>query len=256
MTIVMCCTENWIHYLMVSLYSLFKHNEVDKMYVLTNTDEVKELEFYKKKYDTEFVVLNYDKIIPKFLNELSPNNNNQTYTNAALIRLLIPKIVSEEKVLYLDTDIIVDGDLMDLWETNITNYLLAGIQDNNIISYIEYLDLNNIPDNYINSGVLLMNVKKMLKDRFTEKTFDLLNKNKYYFPDQDVINIVCHGKTLFLNNKYNSSRVTGYNINPTIIHYVSLKGNWIKGLPLNEKWYDTEKAYLKDYQKFLKKNKS
>ena len=66
-----------------------------------------------------------------FLKELgnSPNNHN-AYTPYSLLRLLTHKIdVIPDKALYLDTDIIFNDNITKLYDTNITNYELAGVRD-------------------------------------------------------------------------------------------------------------------------------
>lgn len=73
-----------------------------------------------------------------------------------LARCWLSKILTEDKILYLDIDTLVLNDLTDLWNINITNYALAGWpEDPNIGASSVKKSMNG----YINAGVILMNLK-------------------------------------------------------------------------------------------------
>lgn len=239
MIIAMSCTPNWYHYLCVSIYSLLKTNDVQKIYLFTETDTIEELSWLQSKFPSVISIINYQ----NFINNYPIKEENRSYTNAALIRLLLSQYLPEEKVLYLDTDAIVVKNIESLWQTNLDSYYIAGIQDKGVLALIDYLDLKGINENYINSGVVLMNLKKIREDNLISKFFTLLNKETYRFPDQDVLNKVCFPKVLFLDNTYNCSTSCGISYNPKIIHYASKKTNWLEGIPQSEIWYDIEKNY-------------
>lgn len=76
-----------------------------------------------------------------------------------------------EKILVFDTDTIINGSIIDLWETNIEKYVLPLVPEvglyGKISSSVEYSILfeHNI---YYNSGVLLFNLKKWRVDNINE----------------------------------------------------------------------------------------
>lgn len=98
-------------------------------------------------------------------------------TTTCYLRLLIPRIMKEyDKVLYLDVDIIVLGDLQALYSYDLGINCFLGMR------------MKPLPDTYVNSGVLLINNKV-----FTEEDIDIsvsLIKEQYTSQDQDIINKV------------------------------------------------------------------
>ena len=84
----------------------------------------------------------------------------------------------------------------------------------------------NIDKNlYINSGVLLLNLDKIRKDKKDKELNDFVNKNKLMYPDQDTINVVFKNNIYFLENKYNSSLFTGEVSDFKIYHWAGNKEN-------------------------------
>jgi lipopolysaccharide biosynthesis glycosyltransferase len=122
-------------------------------------------------------------------------------------RYVIPDIVQElDKALYLDCDIVVDGDLSELWSTDIEDYYVVGVEDLyvNKMGFKEILGLDK-SDLYINSGVMLMNLKAMRQDHVIDLLIANTKKieNVMKFPDQDAINITMKGKIKPLDKRFN-----------------------------------------------------
>ena len=180
-------------------------------------------------------------------------------SNAALYRYLIPTILpSCDKALYLDSDIIVKGSLSPLFNTNLDNNYIAGVEDFHWNMAWKRIKLNSsIKEPYFNSGVLLINCKKWREDNIFEKLIEQtnnLNPKMLEQLDQDAINIVCENRKVLLHPKYNllscftdCSYFTQYSkeemqdaINsPVIIHYTGGIKPWIKkGFPLNQLSYE------------------
>lgn len=134
-------------------------------------------------------------------------------TSAAFFRLRIPSILSEyKKCIYLDADTIVVKDLQELYDTALTGFYLAGVKDLDATTYPTYknlstkecLELFGLADSsqYINSGVLIMNLEKMRNDQMEEKFIELCSNN-YQHQDQDVLNVACYNKIKHLPMCYN-----------------------------------------------------
>lgn len=111
-----------------------------------------------------------------------------------------------DKAIYLDCDLIVNGSLKEIWETDITDYLCAGVSDLWIENIYYKPEINfSHEELYINAGALLLNLKKMRE----EQTYRALCQAtaqppcKIKFQDQDIINLVCRGKIKELPEKFN-----------------------------------------------------
>lgn len=141
-----------------------------------------------------------------------------------------------DKILYLDADLIVKGDLRFLWDTDISGVFMAGAEDKFITterykSKIGFLET----DLYVNAGVLLMNLSKMRQEKMSEillrKTQELTGKISYQ--DQDILNVVFKGKIKEIDILYN---FTTYSVkhekskrkSATIIHYTGAAKPWKK----------------------------
>lgn len=127
--------------------------------------------------------------------------------NSTYFRLLIPDIVDKEKCLYLDYDTIICTDLQELFDVDLMDNYIAGVKapayqlKHNKDSYCIQAKLKDLTQ-YVNAGVLLMNLKKMREDNVTQQFLKLLPCNMLA-QDQDIINSVCYGKIVYLPFCYN-----------------------------------------------------
>ncbi len=121
-------------------------------------------------------------------------------------RLFVTEYVPQDvdRVLYLDSDTIIEGDLHELWETDFEGCYMAGVDD---CLSSKYRKIVEISDNgvYCNAGVLLLNVKKWREDNITQKFVDeIVKKNGYFvFNEQSLLNYAFSGKVKVLDQKYN-----------------------------------------------------
>ena len=175
--------------------------------------------------------------------------------------------------MYLDVDIIVLNDLLKLYETNIESYYVAGVVDLDtaIIRGNKYTNNIGIKDSsqYINAGVLLMNLEKIRNDEIEKKFEEFINKNKnnkkWQWHDQDVINSVCYNMIYTLPYKFNVmihqfSKINIYKVlakknfyaealkkafkSPEIIHYSGIKPWSIYVTSFSPIWWDYAKKSL------------
>lgn len=153
-------------------------------------------------------------------------------TSEMYYRYAIAELLPEEdKILYLDADLIVKRNIEKLYSTELEDNYLAGTVDLFAKDKGFAEKWNNA--NYINSGVLLMNLKKIREDKLLskliEKTMELAEKLN--FPDQDVLNLVCAGKIKLVSPRYNfTSRYMSKKwwMKPfaVIWHYTGAKKPW------------------------------
>lgn len=134
----------------------------------------------------------------------------EMYTIGALFRIMLPELLPDlDKIIYLDADILANRDIKELWNTDISNYCLAAVQDLGIARGIWSIAVKRkeVPaDRYFNSGVLYMNLKKIRTEgNMRELILEYLKRTKETdLPDQDALNVVYGEKTLFLEQDWNS----------------------------------------------------
>ncbi|MEG4204413.1 glycosyltransferase family 8 protein [Microcoleus sp. Pol7_A1] len=135
-------------------------------------------------------------------------------TLAVYYRLFIPELIPQhfDKAIYLDSDIVVLGDLEQLWNSDIgDNYVLA-VQDiwqryiRKAKGLRNYQEIGLSPDyKYFNAGVLVINLEKWRADNIGTKAIEFLEQNRDYvrWHDQDGLNGVLAGKWGELDPRWN-----------------------------------------------------
>lgn len=128
------------------------------------------------------------------------------FTLTIYFRLFIPAMFPEyDKGIYIDSDVVILGDLAQLYDINIGDNYIGACQDRSVADVaplVKYMEnaVGIDKDKYINSGVLLMNLKQLRKAQINKHFLSLLNT--YHFdciaPDQDYLNALCYGKVHFL----------------------------------------------------------
>lgn len=127
---------------------------------------------------------------------------------ASFYRLIISSVLEDKKSLFLDGDLIINSDLSNIYDIDLTNKYLAGVKDCKIQANIEtemsYSSKLGIPsmEGYVNAGVLLLNLDLIRKDKIDIKFLEEMD-NYYQYMDQDIINKCCFGKIKYLDLKYN-----------------------------------------------------
>lgn len=129
-------------------------------------------------------------------------------TAATYYRLLIPELIPEyDKIIYADVDIIFRMDLSSVYHLDLSNNYIAATRElgmnfteggEKYINSMKELSLGK----YIQAGFIIMN-SKVLKDENMISQFKTWSKKKLRFQDQDILNIVCKGRILYLSLEYN-----------------------------------------------------
>ncbi len=135
-----------------------------------------------------------------------------------------------DKGIYIDSDVIIPGDISKLYEIDLGDNILAGCPD---FSVMEIEDFANYIERavgvprteYINSGMLLLNMKMMREVHFADHFLTLMNT--YHFnsiaPDQDYINAMTYGKKILLDECWDAMPPVGSERplveDPQIIHF-------------------------------------
>ena len=234
MVVAMCLTRNWYIYIATELYALFKHNNVKKLYLFIEDDKID----FINDDRIEFININKTK---EYITNESPNYNTQ-YSKLSYVRCYFSKLLKEDKILYIDADAIVIDNIEELWNIDLKDNVLAGVKEPG--EWSRHLGTYDMDNNYINTGVLLMDLKKIRDEKLDDSMIYLLNHNKYYFPDQDVINLVCRNRIKYIRNIYNSTETTGFVDNAKIVHYIRGRKGWIETSPRSEIWYNYHREMI------------
>ncbi|NLC23537.1 MAG: glycosyltransferase family 8 protein, partial [Oxalobacter sp.] len=202
-------------------------------YILENAfteSDRKKLEKLKSLADFDITYINVqDKIL-----DVCPFQENDRLSIAAYFRLFIPELIpNEDKVIYLDCDLVVRSSLSALYEMDFGNNYILGVRD----SGYKHLSKRLSTRHYINSGVMLMNSRKMREDGIQSKFIDYItnNREKILFHDQDVISGVLDGFIGYISDKWNGQverlalvkpEFSRY-YNAYILHYIGDGKPWL-----------------------------
>ena len=162
-----------------------------------------------------------------------------------------------DKVLYLDSDLVVEGDVSELFSIDLGNNLLAAAHDIDFLGNLnlkdkkrlryskEVLGLDN-PYAYFQAGVLLLNTRELRKFCTVESWLEAVSCSEYIYDDQDVLNARCQGRVRYLPYEWNAMIDCGGRVaklfsiapaedydaylaarrSPKIIHYAGVDKPW------------------------------
>jgi lipopolysaccharide biosynthesis glycosyltransferase len=121
-------------------------------------------------------------------------------------RLLLGSILSDiDKIIFLDADLIVTGDLSELWTTDVSGYYMAAVPASS--SWGGYQKSLGIPDQffYCNTGVTLLNLKRWREEKVEDTLLKTEKKYRgiYCFYDQCVLNAALFSQTLYIGQEWN-----------------------------------------------------
>ena len=231
--------DGYVPFLAVALESLIRNSSKNYYYAIkilyTDIEERNKKKIAKYERDNvkiEFVDLNY------YIEEVKDKlYTRDYYTNTTYFRLFIPNLYPQyDKVLYLDSDIVVLGDIADLYNVEIGDNLVAAapddvIQSSNIFQeYAERVVGVAKYQHYFNAGILLMNLDEMRKFDFQEKFLYLLEQIKFTVAqDQDYLNRLCKGRAKIISTVWDRMPIPDPNVKEEdlkIIHYNLIYKPW------------------------------
>ena len=265
-TICFSSDNNYAPYLAVAVYSLVhnsSNNNFYEIYIIADNISLENKSKILQMFN------NNDNIIIKFINIYPYLKNidknifhiDGHFTISTYYRFFIPRIFNNfNKILYLDSDIIILDDVEKLFNTK-TDKMMSACNDIEMIRCIfqeryekgfwtDYLSNKLKLDNpylYFQAGVLLLDIQKIKKFNFEQRAIDKLKELvKPTYVDQCVLNSLCKGNINFLdlfwnvewnipiyhNNiisklplKYYNQYMIAYN-NPKILHYAGYQKPW------------------------------
>lgn len=153
------------------------------------------------------------------------------------LRFVVPQILNKvtSRVLYLDCDVLCTNNLNELIHTDLSDKYAAVVPDVDKTQEKQCPACDIPYGEYFNAGMIYINTDMWVDNNLTDKAFAMINSGKVYkFADQDVLNILMQGKTVFLPKIYNqltSLTVGGNEDNllsedTVIIHYVTGNKPW------------------------------
>ncbi len=261
--------DNYLPFLAVTLESIWENSshEYDyEMYVL-NSGVRGEYEEKILRYNREGFHISFVDVSEKLKGIASKLFMRDYYTATTYFRVFIAGMFPQyDKAFYFDCDLVILGDIAELYELNLDGYMLAGAPCEGVNSFEVYkryvAEVGGVdPDYFFNAGMLLMNLKAFREQGFYDQFADLLGKYKFVvIQDEDYLNVLCQDKTLRLPRAWNKTPVAN-DILPRedlrIVHYLMTWKPWhYTDIPYQEyfweyaaktEFYDLLKGELDNY---------
>lgn len=253
MNILITINQKYIEQLQVLLKSIECSNPTEKFNIyilhksLTKEDETK----IKSKINTEQFYIKLIEI-PKNEIEHFPVYEKR-YPVEIYFRIFSTKYLPKDidRILYLDTDIVVINSIKELYNMDFEdNYFIATTHIKKILHKFHEIRLSMPKENvYMNTGVLLINLKELRKidiekevDEFIER-----NKRKLMLPDQDILSTLYGDKVKLINEvKYNLGE-RSFNLHNLYQEENKIDLEWVKKNSIIIHYYGRNKPWNKKY---------
>lgn len=130
-------------------------------------------------------------------------------------RLVLPDILKDyDKILYLDSDMVVLDDVAELFNTDVEGYLVAASLDADTAGLYngyepkkkEYMDgimQMDDPYQYFQAGTLVMNLEEFRKTYTTEEVLGISSSHNWELLDQDILNVLCKDRVKYIDMSWN-----------------------------------------------------
>ena len=212
--------------LRIAITSLLQHNKVEKIYVLAQDDTLP----FEIPCNHEVINVSGQ----TYFTDGCPNVSSR-FTVMSPIRACIPDLITEDKAIVLDVDLVVCDSLQPLWDIDLVDKWLAWCP--------EYQATWNPfgHEHYYNFGVSVMNLRQMREDNAVAIMVKVLNTIRFEYAEQDCFNkIAVPAKSIPIPVRFNESFCCGYTTRPAIVHYAGYI-DWLTN-PNRPRW-----NYLKPY---------
>ncbi|WP_313341237.1 glycosyltransferase family 8 protein [Sedimentibacter sp.] len=253
MNILVTLNSNYIEQLIVMLTSLVKSNanESFDIYIAHSSLDEDDINLINNSVCKDRCAIINLKIPDSMFNEAPITDR---YPKEMYYRIFASQYLPGflDRILYLDPDIVVINSIRNLYNMEMgNNFFAAASHVNKGLKKINEIRLDMPEDSmYINSGVMLLNLKELRKKQNIQEVYDYIENKKVFFllPDQDVINGVYADKTVHIDAMiYNLSDryLYLYNANPknintkkdmrwvahntSIVHYCGRNKPWKNG---------------------------
>lgn len=250
---ILCATDDaYVPYYGIMLTSLFENNRKDcfSVHILTSGLREDSITLLKKvtaryQHTISFVSINASDFSD------CPIRPGDHVTMATYYRLMAASVLPDaiDKILWLDGDLIVNGSITSLWETDLTHFAVAAVTDESFVKPEIYQRLQLNPEvPYTSAGVLLINLDYWRKHDVTNRFMECVRQrhDRLLFHDQDTLNIVLQDekKVLPLTWNYQTGFIASWSFpdypvpfqqeilqtaeSPSIIHYSGPSKPWFK----------------------------
>lgn len=260
--------DNYVKYLAVTIQSILNNsspkNNYDIVILTENISEDNQILLLNSiKHFSNISIRFYDMNYYSKKFEVSKFPTVGHVRTAAYYRLFISDVFAEyEKIIYLDSDLILNTDVALLLRENLEEKSVGAVLDYHVSQIkkdddlalpgiVEYgAKVLNMTDwsSYFNSGVLVCDIRRIKEKQYLERFIEVAKVNNKFYNDQNVLNSVLQGDVKILDNSWNVQLNGGSNLTlcchlrplseMKIIHYCGKDKVWnmVSGLYTSLWW--------------------
>ena len=229
--------EKFLSPFYVLLTSIFENNGGNyfKIHAIAhhvNPQEIVNIRNFVSANNAEII---YYEVYNRMMKQIAAAGTKSHYAAATYFRLFFPVLLNREikKVIYIDVDTVVIGDLLELYNLPVEGVPVAASPDTGVIGI-------NDTGSYFNAGVLLIHLENWRKQKITERSIQYLNKypGQLNYADQDALNVVLTNNWHAISNRFNltfndipplltKGKYGEYLLDKVIIHYTGINKPWL-----------------------------
>ncbi|MFN5459391.1 MAG: glycosyltransferase family 8 protein [Bacteroidota bacterium] len=189
----------------------------------------------------------------------------EIYSEATYYRYFLLDTISVDRILFLDCDMVIEGDIVELYNVDLKSNIIAAVLE--VLSSEKHLEKINLKFSF-NAGMMLVDCCKWQENKISKKAynFQIENEGLLKYPDQDSLNFILKDYWLMVPYRWNviaRLKLVKYGIgnadyryisknelfneysNPKIIHYANR---------LFKPWYWLDPSPYKKNYKYYKSN--
>jgi lipopolysaccharide biosynthesis glycosyltransferase len=209
MNIMYAADDNYAEIMAVSILSVIENNRNEKLhfYIVEDSISSDNLEKLRTMIETNGAKITFIKK-PDIRGKLGVELKTLRWSDSAYSRLFLKELFGENtevgKLLYLDCDTLIVDSLRDLWDTDISDCLGAACLECMSNMHKKIIGAKKT-DNYVNTGMLLLNVRKWIDEDIEALVSEFIRKykGKTEYVDQGVINGTVSNRFKLVNPRYN-----------------------------------------------------
>lgn len=220
----------WLKVALVSMKENADHNHLIRAHVVYQDLTPEQIDNLESLGGEDFEVVCSQ--MPNVMDGISDWEGNwlraDYFTLTIFFRLFLPDLFPEyDKAIYLDSDIVVPGNITELYDTDLQGNALGVVNDFSIAAIeplVDYVENSVGVDHtrYFNSGMLLMDFKQLRDKKFGAHFLEVLGRQNFdtIAPDQDYLNAMCKDSVLHLGHEWDAMPSHLPELDePKVIHY-------------------------------------
>ena len=203
MKIIYACDNHYFRYVYISIWTLLEHNaenkDLDIVFIEqgVSTQNLSLLSNLGTQYGREILIRKF--YMPKQYDNLPAVGASKT----TFSKFLFSSMFDDDKVIFIDPDTLILGDLRSMDKIDISGYMVAGVIEN-LPEYHRVAAGMKSEESYINGGMVICNLKLWREVDFERQVLEYMTKNSCNNNfDQGIINELCRDKIKIIPPKYN-----------------------------------------------------